>query len=359
MDSKIIISIVLSIVIIFLNSCTTQENGNQISHREFLQTHPFSIGQTNFTIQDSNRNRPIKTEVWYPTRDTSKFNIVTKYPFLLPPTSKDAEIIKGTYPLILLSHGTGGNGISLMWLACELASNGYIVAAVDHYGNTYDNKIPENFVKAWDRPQDISFLLSHLLEESDFKTKIDKSKIGMLGFSLGGYTSIALAGGEIDYQLLSAFTKTKEGKNESKLPEMGDVSKLITPQIIERGNRLKNLKDTRISAFVALAPAIGQGFKNKSQLKKIDKPILIVGAENDIRTPINTNAKHYHNLIENAEYIELKGKIGHYIFLNEATSALVNEGPIYFKDDQTVSRNAIHAKVSTIVVDFFSKQLEI
>ncbi len=93
----------------------------------------------------------IKTEIWYPTKDTTRFNISTEYPFILPPTSQNADLISGKFPLILLSHGTGGNRIGLMWLACELASSGYIVLGVDHYGNSMDNKIPENFVKVWDR----------------------------------------------------------------------------------------------------------------------------------------------------------------------------------------------------------------
>jgi len=42
-------------------------------------------------------------------------------------------------PLIVLSHGTGGGAAGMAWLAETLASNGYIVAAVNHHGTPRPN----------------------------------------------------------------------------------------------------------------------------------------------------------------------------------------------------------------------------
>lgn len=341
-------------------SCGPEDDYNQISHQEFLLNHPYNIGQTTLELTDQKRNRPVKTEVWYPTEDTTKMNVTENYPFKLPPTSKDADMISGTFPLLLLSHGTGGNRISQMWLASELAASGFVVASVDHYGNTLDNKIPENFVKVWDRPLDITFALNNLLRNSKVGSKIDTSKIGMAGFSLGGYTAIALAGGELNYDLLREFSNTEEGKNEFDLPELGDVSKLITPEIVAKGNHdFEDLKDSRIKAFVAMAPAIGQGFDRKEQFTNVNNPLLIIGAENDDRTPIVTNAKHYHSLIEGSEYTELEGAVGHYVFMNEATSGLKGNAPVIFEDDETVDRREIHNKVADLVLSFFNKELKV
>jgi predicted dienelactone hydrolase len=140
---------------------------------------------------------------------------------------------------------------------------------------------------------------------------------------------------------------------------MGDVSKLITPEIVKKGNtKFKNLKDDRVSAFVAMAPAIGQGFQQKEQLININDPILIIGAEKDEITPIETNAKHYHKLIKNSNYIELKGNIGHYIFLNEAKSGLKRDAPLLFKDNLAINRRSEHNKVAKIIINFFDNQLK-
>lgn len=356
MNGRIIATV--GIALIFLNSCEIGNNYIQMSHQEFLQTHKFNVGQSTIELIDHKRERPVKTEIWYPTKDTTKQNITTEYPFKLPPTSKDAEIASGKFPLIMLSHGTGGNRISQMWLACELAGNGYIVASVDHYGNTLDNKIPENFVKVWDRPLDVSFAIDRLLTESQWVAAIDTTQIGMAGFSLGGYTTIALAGGTLNYELLKEFSNTKEGKVEFDLPELGDVSKFITPEIIELGNKeYRSLKDYRISAFVAMAPAIGQGFNDKNQFKSVDKTVLIIGGQNDERTPVKTNAKHYNGLINGSKYIELKGQVGHYIFMNEAKKGLKKNAPIVFKDDKSVDRKEIHENISKMIVKFFNNEL--
>jgi len=357
MNFKILI--IVSVVFTHINSCGTYEDYKQQTHKEWLQSHKHSVGQTTLALIDEKRGRPLKTEIWFPTTDTSKTNISIEYPFKLPPTSKDARIIEEKFPLILLSHGTGGNRISQMWLASELAGNGYIVASVDHFGNTFDNKIPENFVKIWDRPLDISFLLDQLLSSSVWSTNIDTTKIGMAGFSLGGYTSIALAGGMIDYKLLESFSETTEGKSEFNVPELGDLTKLITENIINSGNnQYRNLKEKRIIAFVAMAPAIGQGFKHESQFENIIGSILIIGAQNDERTPPKTNAKHYHKMIKNSKYIELEGKIGHYIFMNDAKSDLKKDAPVIFKDDESVDRKEVHKRVSKAILDFFATELK-
>tara|TARA_R110001583_G_scaffold193316_1_gene361409 strand:+ start:1985 stop:3103 length:1119 start_codon:yes stop_codon:yes gene_type:complete len=320
----------------------------------------YNVGQQTLELKDSIRNRPLKTEIWYPTKDSlSKKYHKTESPYFHKPTIRNASNTIQKFPLIMLSHGTGGNRISLMWLAHELAKNGFIVAAVDHWGNTFDNKIPLNFVKVWDRPLDVSYVISSLITDSTFSNNIDINKIGVVGFSLGGYTSIALGGGGIDYNLLKEFSNTEQGQKELNVPELGNLSPLITKEVIKKGNsKNKHLKDERISVFIAMAPAIGQGFKYSLQFENFNSPLLIIGAQNDERTPILTNAKHYHNLIPSSEFIELEGKVGHYVFLNAAKQDLQNNLPLYFKDHETIDRKFIHQKVAHFVVAFLKKNLK-
>ena len=353
-------ALLFSIVLFALLSTIACNDSNHkaITFKTYLKTHKYAVGQSNFTIIDSLRNRPLITEIWYPTNDTTKVNITTEFPFIVPPTSKDADFLSEKSPLILLSHGTGGNRISQMWLACELAANGFIVLAVDHYGNTFDNKIPENFIKVWDRPLDISFSLDHILNNPKFNSKIDSTKIGMAGFSLGGYTTIALASGVLNYNFLKEFSDTEEGKKEFDIPELKNLSKLIKPEVIKKGNTFKNLKDDRITSFVTMAPAIGQGFKQKNQFGNITDSILIIGAEKDEIAPVETNAKHYHTLIKLSKYIELKGEIGHYIFMNEAKNGLKRSAPVFFKDNETIIRKNEHNKIANMIIQFFDSQFK-
>jgi len=339
--------------------CRARDDYQQPSHRYWLETHEFAIGQKNLLLEDRDRNRPIKTEIWYPTHDTSGSNVSVNYPFKLPRTSFNAKIASGTFPLVLLSHGTGGNRISQMWLAGELAGNGYIVASVDHYGNTLDNKIPENFVRIWDRPLDLTFLLDKLLQDTVWSKSIDPKKIGMAGFSLGGYTGMALAGSKTNFEFIQQFADTKQGKSEFIIPELGDIRYLLTPELIQEGNRnSSDLKDDRISAFVIMAPALGAAFRSKDQFIPVRAPILIIGAADDKRTPVDFNARHYHRLIGHSQYLELGDGAGHYIFMNEAKNWLKREAKTIFHDKNGIDRAEIHQEVTKVIINFLDKHVK-
>ena len=94
--------------------------------------------------------------------------------------------------------------------------------------------------------------------------------------------------------------------------------------------------------------------KTKMNFKNVNDSILIIGAQKDERAPIETNAKHYHKLIESSNYIELKGDIGHYIFMNEAKSGLKRGAPLIFKDSETINRIDEHHKMAKICLLYTS-----
>jgi predicted dienelactone hydrolase len=317
------------------------------------------IGERTLHFNDTVRKRPLTTEVWYPTADVPK---ETKdfQPFVRELTSRDASIANKKYPLIMISHGTGGGRLTLEWLADELVRHGFIVAAVDHWGNTFDNKIAIDFVTPWERPQDISFVLSGLLKDAVFGPVIDQSRIGAAGFSIGGYTVIALAGGRLDYQALKAYTNTPGGKKEVNIPEFpGLIEVLKSGKVDESYARSpKSLKDPRIKAFFAMCPAIGQGFVRESQFKEVNAPLYIVGAESDSIAPYRTNALQYHKLMPKSQYLLVRGKVGHYVFLNEAAEPVKKEAPTYFADHPSVDRHAVHQQVAELAAKFFAENLK-
>jgi predicted dienelactone hydrolase len=55
---------------------------------------------------------------------------------------KDAPLVADglKHPLVMFSHGAGGNGAGYAWFGEYLASHGYLVAMLYHYrANTYDS----------------------------------------------------------------------------------------------------------------------------------------------------------------------------------------------------------------------------
>ena len=316
-----------------------------------------NIGQRTLHFRDSSRHRPVVTEIWYPTEDTLQPSDKTFSAFTRKPTVRNGRLAKGKYPLIMLSHGTGGGRLTLEWLAQALTRAGYIVAAVDHYGNTYEFKLPLEFLKVWERPLDISFALTELLKDGDLASHIDREKIGAIGFSLGGYTVIALAGGEVNYTTLINYNKTV-GRKQLEIPEFPGLINYLDDTAITNGvKRVPPLKDRRIKAFFAISPAIGPGFTSEQQVKNITAPIYITGSQSDSIAPVKTNARRYHQLIAKSGYYEFPGKTGHYVMLGEAIDEVKKQGPTYFTDDPSVDRHEVHLKTNSLAIAFFKKYL--
>lgn len=323
----------------------------------FAQGPTTNIGQRTFHFKDEKRNRLLITEVWYPTTDTLKQRDKAFSPFTRVNTVRDGKLSSIRLPLIMLSHGTGGSRLSLEWLADALVKSGFIVAAVDHWGNTYDNKIGIEFVKPWERPQDISFVLTSLLNDHDFKPVINQDKIGAAGFSFGGFTVIALAGGKFDFMALRAYYKTA-GKKELEIPEYPNLAKYLDDSTLLAGAKnYPPLHDKRIKAFFSISPALGPGFISAKQVKDIAGPVCIVGSQSDSIAPVKTNALRYHELIKGSQYYVNPGKTGHYVMLQEAIDEVKKEAPTYFTDDPSVSRHQVHLKVDSLAVGFFIKEL--
>jgi predicted dienelactone hydrolase len=318
----------------------------------FCKAQVLNVGEQTISYTDYSRERSLKTQVWYPT--TEKDIKDTELPFLLSPTVKNATFVNKKYPLILLSHGTGGNRMSLAWLAIELAKNGYIVIAPDHWGNTLDNKIPEYFVRYWERPLDMSFLLSSFLQDKRFNNYVDSKRIATIGFSLGGYTTLALAGIELDCEMLKLNASSEQGRQEFTVPEFGDLHKLVNN--ISCKEVPATLRDNRFKVHIALAPALGLGISGQNQ--NITTPILIIGANDDQIAPIETNGLRYSKAISGSKFIKLAGKTGHYIFLNQGNPQLRQEESTYYQDDSTVDRQLLHLQISAEIRDYLSNHLK-
>ncbi len=312
---------------------------------------PQKTGISTLNFYDNSRERPVVTEVWYPVDKETPAKAAAGF-WIRCDEARDAPISaqKTKYPLIIISHGSGGHRFDISWLAEILASNGYIVAAMDLFGNTCNNKIPEDFTRPWERPKDISFVIDQLLTSSHFKDKIDETRIGFAGYSLGGATGIWVAGAVAssisDEQLKQAVQK--------------DLENTIPYYIIETTNYAEarhSFVDKRVNAFLLMAPALGWLF-DETSLQAIASPILIVAAQKDKITPVETNAKIFAKRMSKATLRMVPGEADHYVFLNRASQLgkrLLE--PRFSEDRSTLGRRKIHEDIGKNAIDFFDSQL--
>jgi predicted dienelactone hydrolase len=315
-----------------------------------------------------NGPRPLSTTVWYPTHDS-----VRAVPWVLGPPNAPLFRIGSSVPraplassakarpLVVLSHGTGGSAIMLAWLGETLASAGYIVAGIDHHGNTAAEPTPSaaGFTLWWERATDVSRVIDRLLADSVFGPHIDRNAIGVAGFSLGGYTAVLLAGGRTSLSEHAAFCRSAAHDNTCEpQPEFPNVraefEKMRSdPFVVKSLARAEaSFRDERIRAAFTIAP-VGTFFADAS-LATIRVPVRIVVGDADKSVPPANNAQRLARRIPGAQLQLLPG-VTHYTFLAECGAAGVAQRPDLCTDSPTVDRGAIHRAVASDAVSFFDR----
>ncbi len=102
--------------------------------------------------------------------------------------------VSGRRPLIVISHGAGGDYRSHRDTAEALARAGFVVVAPTHTGDNWRDQSRATDVV--DRTRQLSVLIDYMLGQWDAKAGVDPGRIGAFGFSSGGFTVLAAAGGD-------------------------------------------------------------------------------------------------------------------------------------------------------------------
>ncbi len=102
----------------------------------------------------------------------------------------------GRRRLVVMSHGTGGSGLTDHALAAALVREGLVVAQPlhrgDHAGDTRDAG-PVSFRR---RPGEVSEVVDALAADPQWGPRLALDRVGVHGMSAGGVTALALAGAQ-------------------------------------------------------------------------------------------------------------------------------------------------------------------
>ncbi|MDG0800228.1 alpha/beta hydrolase family protein [Pectobacterium polaris] len=232
------------------------------------------IGFQQLTLADEATNRPLDVAVFYPASSPSQTTTIGEnmaFPGIV--VSKNAEPEPGQHPLIVVSHGYGGSWFNQLWLAQSLVKQGYIVAAPNHPGTTTKDMRPVNAHALWQRPHDLSRVITALLATPEKTGQVDAKRIAAVGHSLGGWTVLALAGGRFNTEQFEKDCLTHVGLASCKAYEKMQVAKSAA----SRAQLDKSLADPRISAVVSLDMGLARGFTAES-LAAINIPVLVMAA---------------------------------------------------------------------------------
>lgn len=304
--------------------------------------------------------RPLDIALWYPTAETgSPEKVGDNVVFYGTPALRDAKPTADAHPLLLLSHGYGGNWRNLNWLAYTMASQGYIVAAVDHPGTTTLNKKPQDAKQLWRRPQDLQQMMMKIIATPSLAGLVDRQRIAAAGHSLGGWTVLELVGARFDAQRFQTDCRAHKGLAACKLiPVLGIDS--AAEQLAA------DVRESKIKAVVSLDLGLARGFTPES-LSQIAVPTLIMSAKADSdELPAKLESGYLADYIPAAvrRDVQVDGAT-HFSFMQQCkpgAAALIAErdpgDEIVCQDGGTLSRAEIHRQLARDISGFVNQALD-
>ncbi|MEL6188032.1 MAG: alpha/beta fold hydrolase, partial [Myxococcota bacterium] len=223
--------------------------------------------------------------------------------------------------------------------------------------------LPQGFALWWERAQDLSFVIGALLDHPKYRARIDPGRIGALGFSLGGWTVLTLAGARVDLERWEKACAEAPERAGCALPpeatfEISELERLARDNPIYRASRARagqSFSDPRVRAVVALAPSIGFSF-DPASLREVPIPVALkVGAKDDQAPPEETTQIEAH--VPDAS-LDILPEVGHYTFLAPCTLRGRWLAPDLCREPGGANRRALHAEVSVAARTFFDAKLE-
>ena len=235
---------------------------------DLSQPGPYAVQVQTLRVYDASRDRNLPTTLYLPQGLTTPA------------------------PLIVASHGLAGNREGFDPIARHLTSHGYAVATLDHPGS--DRRQFESLLRGTareiaepteftDRPRDISYLLDELTRlnaTGTFTNRFNLEQIGVIGHSFGGYTALAVAGAQLDYNNLQANCESSAFiYSEANTSMLLQCTALNAPEQFEMP-----VKDDRIKAVIAMNPITSSVF-GPAGFSQLDIPVLLVGGSSDPVAP--------------------------------------------------------------------------
>jgi len=315
------------------------------------------------------RDRTLRIELWYPARAPASSaaassapasSVPIRYSGSLPspppqPAARfeiegialrDAPAAGRDFPLVIVSHGYSNDPVALSWLTENLASKGYVVAAIRHE-DPFIGDAPKRVGPVLRRPLDIAFVARTLPTMLVREHLVDPERIALFGYSMGGYGVLTCAGAELD----------PEGPPNRLMP-----GKLLAPYV--RGGPLESsLRIAHLRAVVAISPAGGgQEFAawGSDGLKGIAVPLLLIAGDRDHTVDYASGARAFFDQAIHAHRYLLTFKgAGHDIGFDPAPASMRARlwDFDWFTDPvwRTERVNAINAHFITAFLDRYVK----
>lgn len=340
---------------------------------------PYPIGVTTVELVDLERSgRPLPVEVWYPAIHdagyfTERYDLEAgglRLAIIDSPNGavRDARVdgSAGPRPFVVFSHGNGGVRLQSIFLTEYLASHGFVVAALDHTGNTLGDFMfgtgdYDTGQAALDRPVDVSFVIDELVERTDevlplLSGLIDAERIGVTGHSFGGYTSLAVAGAALN--LAWGRQYCADNPNESAC----DIVNSFDPVL-----DFISFADDRVRAAVPLAPG-GYVLIGDEGVGMVGIPTFVQGGDLDETTPLAAEQETVFAALPPPAWLAVIEGAGHFTFSDICTLVEIYGEEIFAEvganvltdgcGDENIDVAVAHPIINRLTTAFFQLHLQ-
>ncbi|MBL5906061.1 alpha/beta hydrolase family protein [Serratia fonticola] len=305
-----------------------------------------------------NGDRPLVTRIYYPTNAQGQLQQVGGRPvFAGIPALPDAPPATGHFPLVIISHGSGGNNSSQAWLAKALVEQGVIVVAANHPGSTSGDSIPAKSLELWQQTRDISALIDAMLKDGTWQPRINAQAIGVAGHSKGGYSAISAIGGRVALKDFIAGCQ-QQPRSPNCLFYAGVNKNSISATQFDA-----NYTDARIRFAIALDPGMVP-YLQPASLRQISAPLLVIAAQHFMpgNDPESLGAESLatHSGQQPIKAVVLPGS-NHFDFLQLCTPTapeiLAEEGETFICGSSPAEREHAHQQTIAAVLAFIQPWL--
>lgn len=291
--------------------------------------------------------------LFYPTAAAPHH--ITMGPFTLDVAvgGKPSDKVKA---LILLSHGISGSELGHSALAQALARGGYLVAALRHPGDNWQDrslieKSPERYFD--ERPRQASRVIDAILADPAWRGRIASDsqgpRVAALGHSAGGYTVLALGGARADLSRLRKHC-LGEAAEDPIFCGIGRSGGEMPPS----AEATSSPEDDRVRAIVAMAP-VGAPLTAES-LAAVRAATMIYEAELDRFLVPRFHAEWVaKNLPE--PNLNRVPNAWHFAFMNTPSMAIPSPDGDVGANPPGFDREAFLQKLGEEITAFFDKSL--
>lgn len=224
--------------------------------------------------------------------------------------ARNARAEGGRHPLVLVSYGLSNTTAALSWLTENLASKGYVVAAIRHEDPPYQAAVGKLAALVLRRPLDIVFAAGKLRAVLSREGLVDPDALALIGYSIGGCGVLTAAGATLD----------PSSPLIGRMPEAAMIEPYARHGASRDAVRVNDLK-----AVIALAPAGGGELRvwGDQGLAEMHAPLLLIAGDHDTTVDYASNARAFFVAASGtSRYLLTYRMAGHAIGLNPAPDSM-------------------------------------